>query len=281
VGRVNVAQRWTKIERSARGEESPLVQGFARGFAVLRAFRPGENYLSNAQIALRTGIPRPTVSRLTQTLTALGFLAYAPSLGEYSLGGGLASLCHSLLSGMPYRLVALPSLQELADYSKLPVSLAMRDQLDMVYIETARHAGTKPPRFDLGSRIPIGSTAMGRAYLYGLPANERRTLFESIRLACGESRWKSISTSLKLSFSMLDRKGFCLSVGEWRKDVVGVGAPVVTNQGTVLAINCGGPPSEVGVDWLEHEIGPRLAQAASRIAARGGLASESGASLEG
>jgi DNA-binding IclR family transcriptional regulator len=266
MARVNVAQRWTTIEKAARGDESSLVQGFVRGFAVLRAFRPSEDYLSNAEIAQRASIPRPTVSRLTQTLTALGFLTYSPSLGQYSLGAGLATLCHTLLAGMPYRLASQPYLQELADFSRLPVSLAMRDQLDMVYIETARHAGTKPPRFDLGARIPVDLTAMGRAYLYGLPANERSTLFESIRKARGDARWRTIKNSLKRAFQMLDRKGYCLSLGDWRKDVLGVGAPVFTGDGMVLAVNCGGPPNEVTTDFLEHEIGPRLVQAAVRIA---------------
>lgn len=268
MGRVNVAERWTAIERAARGEETQHVQGFVRGFAVLRAFQAGDDYLSNAEIADRASIPRSTVSRFTQTLTALGFLTYSPSLGKYSLGAGLATLCHSLLSGMPYRLASLPHLQELADFSRLPVSLAMRDQLDMVYIETARHAGTKPPRFDLGSRLPIDLTALGRAYLYALPAGERTTLLDSIRMACGEARWKSVNAALKRSFQMLDRKGYCLSLGDWRKDVLGVGAPVIAKDGTVLAINCGGPPSDVSPAFLEHEVGPRLVRTAARIAAR-------------
>jgi hypothetical protein len=40
MARINVAQRWTTIEKAARGDESLLVQGSVRGFAVLRAFRP-------------------------------------------------------------------------------------------------------------------------------------------------------------------------------------------------------------------------------------------------
>ena len=37
----------------------------------------------------------------------------------------------------------------------------------------------------------------------------------------------------------------------------------VTPEGIVLAINCGGMPSEVSAERLEHEIGPRIAQAAA------------------
>lgn len=41
---------------------------------------------------------------------------------------------------------------------------------------------------------------------------------------------------------------------------------MITGDGMVLAVNCGGPPNEVTTDFLEHEIGPRLVQAAARIA---------------
>jgi len=267
LARMNVSERWSSIEQAARGGEAPLVQGFMRGFAVLRAFRADEDYLSNSEIALRTNIPRSTVSRLTQTLAALGFLTYAPGLGRYSLGAGLATLCHALLSGMPCRVSALPHMRELAETTKLPVSLGMRDQLDMVYIETARHAGAKPHRFDLGARMPIDVTSMGRAYLYGLPQNERKTLLDAMRKERGESQWRKIRQGLKRSFEMLDKKGYCASFGDWRPDVQGVAVPIVTAAGAVLAMNCGGPPTDVSPERLEHEIGPMLATAAARIVA--------------
>src|SRR5438477_10477884 len=77
--------------------DSRLVQGVARGLAVLRAFKPGDCSLSNTEIAIRTALPKPTVSRLTQTLTALGYLSFNPGLGRYALGAGVVALCHSLL----------------------------------------------------------------------------------------------------------------------------------------------------------------------------------------
>jgi DNA-binding IclR family transcriptional regulator len=270
VARISALQRKTETDFSFEaGEEPRLVQGLARGLAVLRAFRPGELSLSNAEIAERTDLAKPTVSRLTQTLTSLGYLSYVPRLGRYSLGPGVLALCHALLAGMPNRIAARPILQDLADFSRLPVSLGMREQLDMLYIETARHALASPARFDLGARIPVEFTSMGRACLYGLPETDRKALLDVIRLRVGKSRWPALRAALDRSFESITKRGFCLSLGEWRADVIGAGAPVVTADGTVLAINCGGPPFEVSVDRLENEIGPRLAYAASQIATGG------------
>jgi len=45
---------------------------------VLRAFQPNDGLLGNQEIAARTNLPKPTVSRLTYTLTKLGYLAPVP-----------------------------------------------------------------------------------------------------------------------------------------------------------------------------------------------------------
>jgi hypothetical protein len=42
----------------------------ARGIELLRCFTAEQRQLSNAELAARTGLPRPTVSRLTYTLRA-------------------------------------------------------------------------------------------------------------------------------------------------------------------------------------------------------------------
>lgn len=246
------------------GDELP-VQGLVRGLLVLRSFKPGEGSLSHSEIAVRTGLPNPTVSRLTQTLTALGYLAYIPKLGRYTLGPAIVSLCHSLLTGMPYRIHARPTLQRLADMFKLPVSLGARDQLDMINIDTARHSGAPSARFDIGARIPIVSTAMGRAYLYGLPKSEREQVISAIIKSSEPAHKKSILKKLDAAFDSLSKNGFCVSLGDWRPDVWGIAASIVTADGVALAINCGGHPNDMTQDRINQEIGPRVASAAAEI----------------
>ncbi|MFX4601082.1 helix-turn-helix domain-containing protein, partial [Acinetobacter baumannii] len=61
----------------ADDEKDPrFVTALARGLELLRAFRRNESMLGNLELAQRTGLPKPTVSRLTYTLAKLGYLAY-------------------------------------------------------------------------------------------------------------------------------------------------------------------------------------------------------------
>jgi DNA-binding transcriptional ArsR family regulator len=87
---------------SFKGEDEShdrqFVNALARGLEILRCFRPGEIYLTNTELAKRTGLPKPTISRLTHTLTRLGYLEYSEDQGRYQLGSGVLALGYSLLS---------------------------------------------------------------------------------------------------------------------------------------------------------------------------------------
>ena len=201
MARLTAVERKTSTDTlEASSDDVRLVQAVARGLSVLRAFKPGENSLSNSELAERTGLSKPTISRLSQTLVALGYLSIVPRTGHYQLGAGIVALCHSLLAGMPHRIAARPVLQEIADFSRLPASVGMRDQLVMLTIETAHHPQMRPARFDLGSRLPIETSAMGRAYLFALAEDEREAMLRRIRLQWPRSEWRGVRARIDTAF---------------------------------------------------------------------------------
>ena len=61
----------------------------AHGLDVLAAFRNSSGSLSNADLALHTGLSRPTVSRLTYTLAQLGYLK-RDAKGRFELGSAFS-----------------------------------------------------------------------------------------------------------------------------------------------------------------------------------------------
>ena len=71
MARISPLQRKAETHQ-LEGDETYAVQGLARELLALRVFQPGKSALGNAEIAARTGLPRSTASRLTETPTALG-----------------------------------------------------------------------------------------------------------------------------------------------------------------------------------------------------------------
>src|SRR2546426_6313843 len=80
-----------------------FVTALGRGLDVLRCFGPRDRWLANQEIAARTGLARPTVSRLVYTLTQLGFLPPAHSPRKYALCSSAGSLGDSALTAIAIR----------------------------------------------------------------------------------------------------------------------------------------------------------------------------------
>jgi DNA-binding IclR family transcriptional regulator len=170
-------------KRSGGASDPGLVTALARGLEVLRAFSGEDRYLGNRELAERTGIPRPTISRLTQTLTTLGYLRYAEGLAKYQLGAGVLALGYRYLASTGLRDIARPHMQALADATDCAVALGTVDRLSMTYIEVCNGKGPLILRLQIGARLPLQLTSMGRAFVAGL-AEQRRASTASRASAC-------------------------------------------------------------------------------------------------
>jgi DNA-binding IclR family transcriptional regulator len=254
---------WSVAAPTAR-ERPPVrdrkfVEALARGLEVLRAFTPTEGQLGNQEIAARTNLPKATVSRLTYTLTQLGYLTHVARLQKYQLAPAALSLGYSALVNMRIRQIARPYMQELANYASATVALGSRDRLNLIYIEHCRGKATPMLRLDLGSRIPIATTAMGRALLAAMPVKERSYLMGHIAKHEGE-RWPRIRAGIERAVKDLSARGFVLSIGDWQPDINAAGVPLIlqSDGAAAFAFNVGAPSFRLSKDHLENDIGPRL-----------------------
>ena len=142
----------------------------------------------------------------------------------------------------------------------------------------SRGGSTLGVQLDVGSRIPIATTAMGRAYLWAMAPDERSVLLRELREHYG-SRWPKMRDGIERSGETVARYGFAISAGEWQDDVHAVGVALKLNDGTgPFAFNCGAPAFRFTEDRLRNDIGPRLVAMVRNIeAALGGAAPQSAA----
>lgn len=255
-----------RLDKKGSEKDRQFVTALARGLDILRCFSRHKPVLGNAEIAHRTGLPKPTVSRLTYTLTELGYLDYSPETGKYSLAVGVLALGHSYLAALDVRQVARPLMQELADYAQATVSLGARDQAHMVYLEVCQGSQMFQMRMEVGARVPHGTTAMGRAYLCALSEEERKAKIEVFRRMTNKEEWENLKASFEKACRDYQKYGFCLSLGDWNKDVYAVGVPMVSRDGKrVLAFNCSGPLFDMTRQRLIQDLGPRLVQLRDKV----------------
>ena len=246
-------------------EDRHFVTALARGLDVLSCFRSGDKLLGNQELAERSQLPKSTVSRLTYTLTKLGYLHYEEAAGKYRLGTATMALGSAMLSKLDIRQLARPLMQELADFSSATVSLGMRDRLSMLYLENCRSQAPLTLRLDVGARIPIAETAMGRAYLAFAAAGERQEILERVRDADPTS-WPRVQQDIAQTLAEHQRLGCCTSFGDWQPEVNAIALAFKPVDGaTTLSINCGGPAFKLSRKFLLAEVQPRLTELVGRL----------------
>jgi DNA-binding IclR family transcriptional regulator len=245
-----------------------FIVALARGLEVLRAFSSQGGLLTNREIAAATKIPRPTVSRLTYTLTRLGYLSYDPKLERYQLGPGVLSLGYAFLSNLDIRAAARPVMQELANQADAYVGLTTRDRLEMLYLDVCRGVNTVDLRLDIGSRLPLMRTAAGLAYVAHLAEPVRETLIAAVRDAYPEE-WPVMAADLERTSEEIRTNGFCVMLGKYRQAVNSAGTAFLAPDGvTVLAFNVVGPAFLIDERKLREELGPRLAFTVQSVEAK-------------
>lgn len=256
----------TLVESGGAEARPDTVSALERGIAVLRCFDETRRYLGPTELAKLTGIPRPTVTRLASTLVTLGLLKHDAQSERFMLGAGVVTLARAFLAGLDIRAVARPHMQALAERFGGSVYLAVRDGMEMVLVEACRaRSSMLAARLDVGSRVPMANAALGRAYLAAVPAPERAQLIEVLRLARG-SDWAALAPGLNRALDDALSLGYCVSAGEFHREINSVSVPLVGPDGEVMALNCGGAAFAFTEDRLRLELAPHLIAMTLKIA---------------
>jgi DNA-binding IclR family transcriptional regulator len=248
----------------------------AHGLDLLAAFRNGPGPLSNADLAAHTGLSRPTVSRLTYTLAQLGYLK-RDAKGRFQLGLGVLAAAYPVLSALKVRQMARPLIRDFAAYTGGTVSIAMPFGLDFIYVETLRTTDAVPHVPDVGFTSTMATTAVGRALLSLYTKDELDAHIAKVKAERPEEAEYVLKRTLP-DMELCKERGFAVSLGEWRRELFGVAAPLYrTASGDCLSVNCGIPSFRFSAEQIERECGPRILGLARSI--RSLVASDAQASI--
>ncbi|WP_404369236.1 IclR family transcriptional regulator [Marinobacter sp.] len=250
-------------------KDRKFVEALSRGLDVLRAFSQGSAILGNQDIARLTGLPKPTISRMTYTLTRLGYLSYNPLLEKYQLSSGVLALGYAYVSNLRVRQLAKPYMDEFARRTNMSVGLTCRDRLHMIYVENRLPPEASLLRTEIGLKLPMATTSAGRAYYCAINDDDRRILTQSLAEKYGPEAWPEKKEGLERAMEDFKAHGFCLSLREWDRNINSAGVPVRLQDGTVMALTCAAPAYLVPEEELRESIAHQLAILGSDIESLG------------
>lgn len=257
----------TPLVQADPSEDRRFVTALARGLTVLRSFGPSDRWLAHQELARRTGLPQATVSRLTFTLTSLGYLRHRAATGEYALSPAVLALGFSVLSNFEVGRIARPFMETLAEHTQAAISLGVRHDTSVVYVAHCRSTARLILGLDVGTRLPFAETAMGRAIWCAAPEGSRALMARRLQ-AEDAARWPAREAGLRRAEADCAERGYATSESEWESEIAAIGVGIDLGDGREpLALTVGGPASRLQGALLHDDFGPALVRTGREIVA--------------
>jgi DNA-binding IclR family transcriptional regulator len=244
------------------------IQVIDRAFDILELLSDVSEGMGVTEIANRIGLNKSTVHRILNAMASRGYIERASSKGVYRNGLKLVDLASVHLNSVELKTEARPLLRELTARMNLTTHLAILDGLDAVYIDKVDVESSLRLYSQIGRRISVHCSALGKCLLSGLSEQE---LAERLRKCDFRRHTANTLTSrqaLTRQVEAVRLRGFAVDDQEHEAGIRCMAAPVCDYRGKVVAaISLTGPASVVSRE-RETEIGELVASVAKDISRR-------------
>jgi IclR family acetate operon transcriptional repressor len=220
--------------RSAHRDEPVSV--LDRILAILETVRESNGSTTITQLAVATGIPKSTVSRLVADLVRQRYL----TRGEDGVVIGLRLFELGARASTPRRLslAALPVLAELSNATGEHLNVAVQEGCQMLSVISVR-GRLRPVPSRAGVRVPSATTALGKAVLAFTPDG---AVVDAVM--AGSDRYER--SRLEQELAAVRSDGVAVDRCETFPGVVGVASPILSpDRLPVAAISVAGPVSDM------------------------------------
>jgi DNA-binding IclR family transcriptional regulator len=201
--------------------------------ALLDAFTPEAPELTLSELARRAAVSLPTAHRRARELVDWGALERGGD-GRFHIGLRLWEVASLAPRGLGLREAAMPFLEDLYEVSHENVQLAVREGVEVVFVERIAGRAAVPVLTRVGGRFALHATGVGLVLLAHAPVAVQDELLAAP--LPGFSR-KTITDPVRLRevLACVRRNGYAVSDGQVTTDALSVAAPILDATGAVTA----------------------------------------------
>jgi len=247
------------MARESAGGDVGGVQSVQRAFEILEVMAAGNGSLALSEIATATGRPAPSIHRLIRTLVQLGYVRQDDSR-RYALAPGLIRLGDG--AAKQFGSWADPQLNALVDMIGETANMAILEGSQALYV--AQVAGRHSMRMftEVGRRVPLHSTGVGKALLAQLPEAEVAKILQMSGMRPATERTITDPDELARELAAGRARGYVSENGEQEMGVSCIAVPVL-GLPVPTAISFSGPETRMTSDVARRAAAALQAAAGS------------------
>ncbi len=239
----------------------PMV---GHAFRVLEAFQDAGVELGLKDIAARAMISRTSAFRILFTLEKLSYVNKDQATGQYRLALKITEVARKALSGRKLVPLARPYLQQLNRQFGESVNLAVLQNGEIFYIQIFESSHAFRMADTVGSRVPLHSTALGKAIAAFLPEEDLRAMLARNRFTRFTPRTITSRRQFLKTLTEVRARGHSFDKEENERGASCVAVPVLnSNQRAVAAISVSGPTPRIRAK--QRQIGQALKKVSASI----------------
>ena len=241
-----------------------IVQPVLKALKVLEYVAEKGHEVTLTEVATELKLPKTTVFRYLQTLTAASFLRHDPSRDRYGVGLRFRALAKVEKGLQRLRSLAQPEMAELGRMFNETINLGILAEGQVVYIDMIEANRALRMQARIGDRHPLHSTSLGKAMLAFLPDPKRQNLLEG-SLKAITVKTVTDRAALRRQIEDVRRKGYAIEIGENEDGSMCIGVPITDESGeSVAALSLSAPERRMTPDITRKAIAA-LRGAADRI----------------
>lgn len=240
---------------------TPKNLSVQKAFALLRAFRSPDEWVTNAALARRTGLSEACAHRLMKTLEEIGAVV-RDKRGCYRPGMVLATLSKDVAIGDLIRATSEQTLLDLAARLKGVVHVGVFNNGMVTYAAKFGEAPNVQIPSRVGAQQEAYCSALGKILLAGLPVQQLEDFLYDDDLVALTPQTITTVSGLRSEIGLVRQRGYALDNCEAFQTICCVGAPIRDPAGNITAaISFADGAGNLCRTWEEEVAGQLLATA--------------------
>ena len=225
---------------------------------------PPRHFSTVTEIAEELAIPRPTATRLVNNLIKLGMLKREGGGKKIIEGDDLVGLASAALTGSASRGPRHEILHELVLATRETANIGTLVNGQVVYLDRVEALWPLAFRLEVGSRVPLYCSALGKLVLAMMPEVQLAKYLETVALRPLTQNTIQTRDALAKEIAQIRKDGISVDREECFEGVIGIAVPVIAAPPTIgLALVA--PSSRQTPEGLRQLV-PLMQDAAERLA---------------